>query len=116
MSAAADAVPIKLPKFLVTTLEPKSPQDGDKVVFTCFSEQNQSSELPLFLVDVKYEGKASVATEWKDQSTLGTETKPLPSDNTKIKSFVDAGEGDFSGRAVSQARGSELTVALTLTL
>ena len=115
MSTAADAVSIKLPKFLVTTLEPKS-QDGDKVVFTCFSEQNQSSELPLFLVDVKYEDKASVAAEWKDQPKLGTKTKPLPSDNTKIKSFVDAGEGDFSGRAVSQARGSELTVALTLTL
>ena len=42
------------------TLEPKQ-QDGDKVVFNRYSEQNQKSELPLFLVDVKYEDKASVA-------------------------------------------------------
>ena len=61
MSAATDAVSIKLPKFLVTTVEPKSPQDGDKVVFNRLSAQNQLGELPLFLVDVKYEDKASVA-------------------------------------------------------
>ena len=94
MSAATDAVSIKLPKFLVTTVEPKS-QDGDKVVFNRLSEQ--AGELPLFLVDVKYEDKASVAAEMKEQS--------VP-ECTKDKKFVDAGEGDFSGRAVSQARGA----------
>ena len=98
MSTATDAVSIKLPKFLVTTLEPKS-QDGDKVVFTCFSEQNQSGELPLFLVDVKYEDKASVAAELKHDGQEG-EGK-----GTMIKKFADAGEGNFSGTAVSQARG-----------
>ena len=78
------------------TLEPKQ-QDGDKVVFNRYSEQNQKSELPLFLVDVKYEDKASVAAERKEQSVPAC---------TKDKKFVDAGEGDFSGRAVSQARPS----------
>ena len=96
MSTTTDAVSIALPKFLVTTLEPKQ-HDGDKVVFTCLSEQNQKSELPLFLVDVKYEDKASVAAERKEQSVPAC---------TKDKKFVDAGEGDFSGRAVSQARPS----------
>ena len=85
---------IALPKFLVTTLEPKQ-QDGDKVVFNYLSEQNEKSELPLFLVDVKYEDKASVAAELKEQPVPGC---------TKDKKFVDAGEGDFSGRAVSQVR------------
>ena len=104
MSTAANAGSIKLPKFLVTTVEPKS-QDGDKVVYDFHSKQ--LGELPLFLVDVKYEDKASVAAEWKEQS--------VP-ECTKYKQFVDAGKGDFSGTAVSQARGSEFTVALTLTL
>ena len=94
MSTATDAVSIKLPKFLVTTLEPKS-QDGDKVVFDRYSKQ--LGELPLFLVDVKYEDKASVAAERKEQSVPAC---------TKDKKFVDAGKGDFSGRAVSQARPS----------
>ena len=62
LSAAAGDVSIALPKFLVTTLEPKQ-QDGDKVVFNYLSEQNEKSELPLFLVEVKYEDKASVAAE-----------------------------------------------------
>ena len=61
MSTATDAVSIKLPKFLVTTLEPKQPQDGNKVVFNRYSKQ--AGELPLFLVDVKYEDKASVAAD-----------------------------------------------------
>ena len=39
MSTATDAVSIKLPKFLVTTLEPKQ-QDGDKVVFNRYSKQD----------------------------------------------------------------------------
>ena len=94
MSTATDAVSIKLPKFLVTTLEPKS-QDGDKVVFDRYSKQ--IGELPLFLVDVKYEDKASVAAEWKHDGQEG-EGK-----GTMIKKFVDAGEGDFSGTAVTQA-------------
>ena len=89
MSAATDAVSIKLPKFLVTTLEPKS-QDGDKVVFDRYSKQ--IGELPLFLVDVKYEDKASVAAEWKHDGQEG-----------KGKKFVDAGKGNFSGTAVNQA-------------
>ena len=80
-------------------------QDGDKVVFNRYSKQ--TGEMPLFLVDVKYEDKASVAAEMKEQS--------VP-ECTKYKQFVDAGKGDFSGTAVSQARGSEFTVALTLTL
>ena len=92
---------IALPKFLVTTLEPKQ-QDGDKVVFNYLSEQNEKSELPLFLVEVKYEDKASVAAEWKHDGQEG-----------KGKKFVDAGKGNFSGTAVNQARGSEFTVALT---
>ena len=90
MSTAADAVSIKLPKFLVTTLEPKS-QDGDKVVFDRYSKQ--IGELPLFLVDVKYEDKASVAGKWVD-----------PSDPGKGKEWtLDKGEDKFSGTAVSQA-------------
>ena len=89
---------IALPKFLVTTLEPKQ-QDGDKVVFNYLSEQNEKSELPLFLVEVKYEDKASVAAELKEQPV----PEGLP-ECTKDKKFVDAGEGDFSGRAVSQVR------------
>ena len=97
MSTAADAVSIKLPKFLVTTVEPKS-QDGDKVVFDRYSKQ--TGELPLFLVDVKYEDKASVAAELKHDGQEG-EGK-----GTMIKKFADAGEGDFSGTAVSQARGA----------
>ena len=93
MSTAADAVSIKLPKFLVTTLEPKS-QDGDKVVFDRLSIQ--LDKLPLFLVDVKYEDKASVPGKWVE-----------PSDEGRGKEWtIDKGEGDFSGTAVSQAGGA----------
>ena len=109
MSTAANAGSIKLPKFLVTTVEPKS-QDGDKVVYNKHS--TQLDKLPLFLVDVKYEDKASVAAEWKQDTEKTKDTEGT----TKYKQFVDAGKGDFSGTAVSQARGSEFTVALTLTL
>ena len=105
MSTANDASPIKLPKFLVSTVEPKS-RDGDQVVFDRYSKQ--TGELPLFLVDVKYEDKATVAAEW-DQIVEKTEDH----DGTKIKRFVDEGKGDFSGTEVSQARGAHLlTVAL----
>ena len=94
MSTATDAASdIKLPKFLVTTVAPKS-QDGDKVVFDRYSKQ--TGELPLFLVDVKYEDKASVPGKWVE-----------PSDEGRGKEWtIDKGEGDFSGRAVSQARGA----------
>ena len=95
MSTAANAGSIKLPKFLVTTLEPKS-QDGDKVVFDRYSKQ--IGELPLFLVDVKYEDKATIAAEWKEDGNKEPE-------KIKIKKFADEGLGDFSGTAVSQARG-----------
>ena len=95
MSNATDAVSIKLPKFLVTTVEPKS-QDGDKVVYDFHSKQ--LGELPLFLVDVKYEDKPgkwvdSVPGKWVD-----------PSDEGRGKEWtMDEGEGNFSGTAVSQA-------------
>ena len=76
------------------TLEPKS-QDGDKVVFDRYSKQ--IGELPLFLVDVKYEDKATVAGEWAD-----------PNDPGKGKRSEGKGDekGDFSGTAVSQASPS----------
>ena len=90
MSTATDAVSIALPKFLVTTVEMKS-QDGDKVVFDRYSKQG--GELPMFLVDVKYEDKASVAAQLTPQDNT----------ETKIKTFADEGKGDFSGTAVSQA-------------
>merc|ERR1711935_1191041 len=74
-----------------------------KGVFNYLSEQNEKSELPLFLVEVKYEDKASVAAELKEQPV----PEGLP-ECTKDKKFVDAGEGDFSGRAVSQAEFTDL--------
>ena len=91
---STDAVSIKLPKFLVTTVVPKS-QDGDNVVFDRYSKQ--TGELPLFLVDVKYEDKATIAAEWKED---GNKEPKIT-----IKKFADEGLGDFSGTAVSQARG-----------
>ena len=90
MSTATDTVWIALPKFLVTTVKPKS-QVGDKVVFDRLSEQ--LGEMPLFLVDVKYEDEISVRGEWADSNDPGRGKKW-----TK-----DEGEGDFSGTAVSQA-------------
>ena len=85
---AAGDVSIALPKFLVTTV--KTEQVGDKVTYN--SSSIESSELPVFLVDVKYEGKASVAGQWKKTSDegIGKEWN------------MDNGEGDFSGTAVSQ--------------
>ena len=56
--------------------------------------------MPLFLVDVKYEDKASVVAELKHDGQEG-EGK-----GTMIKKFADEGEGNFSGTAVSQARGA----------
>ena len=82
----------------MTTVEPKS-QDGDKVVFDRYSEQ--LSEMPLFLVDVKYEDKASVPGKWVD-SVPGKWVDP--SDEGRGKEWtMDEGEGNFSGTAVSQA-------------
>ena len=73
------------------TLEPKS-QDGDKVVFDRYSKQ--IGELPLFLVDVKYEDNASVAGKWTQAER----------DEGKGKTWTeDKGLGEFSGRAISQA-------------
>ena len=104
MSTATDAEPIKLPKFLVTTVAPKS-QDGDKVVFDRYSKQ--TGELPLFLVDVKYEDKATIAAKWDQIVEATPEDKGTKyKDGTKVKRFVDEGKGDFSGTAVSQARGA----------
>ena len=93
---------IALPKFLVTTVKPQS-QDGDKVVFNHLSKQ--VGDLPVFLVNVKYKDKASVAGEpfidgKVDEKNSGTE----------IKKFADEGKGEFSGTLVSQA----LALALAL--
>ena len=90
LSTAAGSVPVALPKFMVTTVAPKS-QDGAKFVFDRYSKE--SSKLPVFLMDVKYEDKASVAGKWVD-----------PSDPGKGKEWtLDKGEDKFSGTAVSQA-------------
>jgi len=90
---------IALPKFLVTTVKPQS-QDGDKVVFNHLSKQ--VGDLPVFLVNVKYEDKASVAgkpfIDGKVDENSGTE----------IKKFADEGEGEFSGTLVSQAEFTAL--------
>ena len=93
---------IALPKFLVTTVKPQS-QDGDKVVFNHLSKQ--VGDLPVFLVNVKYEDKASVAgvpvIDGKvDEKNSGTE----------IKKFADEGEGEFSGTLVSQAQALALAL------
>ena len=106
MSTATDAASdIKLPKFLVTTVAPKS-QDGDKVVFDRYSKQ--TGELPLFLVDVKYEDKATIAAKWDQIVEATPEDKGTKYEDkgTEVKRFVDEGDGDFSGTAVSQARGA----------
>ena len=102
MSTATDAASdIKLPKFLVTTVAPKS-QDGDKVVFDRYSKQ--TGELPLFLVDVKYEDKATIAAKWDQIVEATPEDKGTKYEDkgTEVKRFVDEGDGDFSGTAVSQ--------------
>ena len=98
MSTATDAEPIKLPKFLVTTVAPKS-QDGDKFVFDRYSQS--VGEMPVFLVDVKYEGKATVAAEWVDTSDHG---------KGKISEGKGDELGDFSGTAVSQASPSPIAL------
>tara|TARA_B100000795_G_scaffold56339_1_gene37224 strand:- start:480 stop:1268 length:789 start_codon:yes stop_codon:yes gene_type:complete len=105
-STATDGVSIKLPKFLVTTVEPKS-QVGDKFVFNSKSAQN--SKLPVFLVDVKYEGKASVAGRcWAGR---------YPKGKGKKWTEDEYGLGEFSGTAVSQVEfTSSITLATALTL
>ena len=92
-------VSIALPKFLVTTVAPKS-QVGDKIVFDSKSPE-ASGELPVFLVDVKYEDNASVAGKW---------TQAEPRDEGKGKNWtVDKhGKGKFSGTAVSQVSSVSL--------
>ena len=89
LSTAAGDVSIALPKFLVTTV--KTEQVGDKVKYN--SSSLESSEHPVFLVDVKYEGKASVKGKWFDPDLPG-----------KGKTWTEDtyGLGEFSGRAVSQ--------------
>ena len=84
-------VSIALPKFLVTTVAPKS-HVGDKIVFDSKSPE-AVGELPVFLVDVKYEDNASVAGKWTQADDEG-----------KGKNWtVDKhGEGKFSGTKVSQ--------------
>ena len=90
LSTDPSAASIAFPKFLVTTVKPESNADG-KFVFDRYSQS--VGELPVFLVDVKYEGKATVAGEWADSNDPG-----------KGKKWnMDEGEGDFSGTAVSQA-------------
>ena len=95
---------IALPKFLVTTVKPQS-QDGDKVVFNHLSKQ--VGDLPVFLVNVKYEDKASVAGKPFIDGKVD-EIKKLT--GTEIKKFADDGKGEFSGTLVSQA----LALALAL--
>ena len=99
LSATAGDVSIALPKFLVTTVAPKS-QVGDKIVFDSKSPE-ASGELPVFLVDVKYEDNASVAGKW---------TQAEPRDEGKGKNWtVDKhGKGKFSGTAVSQVSSVSL--------
>ena len=80
---------IALPKFLVTTVAPKSNADG-KFVFN--SKSKESSESPAFLVDVKYEHMPSVPGEWTD-----------PKDQGKGKTWTEDKGEDFSGTVVDQA-------------
>jgi len=93
---------IALPKFLVTTVKPQS-QDGDKVVFNSLSKQ--VGDLPVFLVNVKYKDKASVAGKPFIDGKVD-EIKKLT--GTEIKKFADDGKGEFSGTLVSQAEFTAL--------
>ena len=105
LSTAAGDVTIALPKFLVTTV--KTEQVGDKVTYN--SSSIESSELPVFLVDVKYEGKASVAGRcWAGR---------YPKGKGKKWTEDEYGLGEFSGTAVSQVEfTSSITLATALTL
>ena len=91
LSTAPGAASIACPKFLVTTVAPKPQPNADgKFVFN--SKDKESSDLPVFLVDVKYEDKASIPAEWKDKDRTW-----------KGKTWTeDKGEGDFSGTVVTQ--------------
>ena len=74
--------PTKLPKFLVTTVAPNNPnykRDGAPYEFDYKSQQMTEYELPVFLLDVKYNGD-------------------LDKDN---------GDGTFSGTEVSQTKFTE---------
>ena len=94
---AAGDVSIALPKFLVTTV--KTEQVGDKVTFN--SSSLESSKHPVFLVDVKYENRASVPAEWVDPDHKG-----------KGKTWTkDKGLGEFSGTAVSQVEFTSSALA-----
>ena len=100
LSAAAGDVSIALPKFLVTTVAPKS-HVGDKIVFDSKSPEAVVGELPVFLVDVKYEDNAFVAGEWTQAER----------DEGKGKRWTvdEHGKGKFSGTAVSQAEFTSST-------
>ena len=108
LSTAPDSAPggssIALPKFLVTTVKPQS-QDGDNVVFDRYSKQ--VSDLPVFLVNVKYEDKASVASKPFIDGKVDKETE---NSGTEIKKFADEGKGEFSGTLVSQAQALALAL------
>ena len=101
LSATAGDVSIALPKFLVTTVAPKS-HVGDKIVFDSKSPEAVVGGLPVFLVDVKYEGNASVAGKWTQAER----------DEGKGKNWTVDGTGKFSGTAVSQANSLDLAIAL----
>ena len=92
LSTAPGAPSIACPKFLVTTVAPKSKPNADgKFVFN--SKDKESSDLPVFLVDVKYKDKASIPAEWTDKGK---------DKEWKGKTWTeDKGEGDFSGTVVT---------------
>ena len=101
LSATAGDVSIALPKFLVTTVAPKPQPNADgKFVFNS-KDKESTSNLPVFLVDVKYEDKG----EWKDAIPAEWEfiNKGIPDKGKGKKWTEDKGEGDFSGTVVTQA-------------
>ena len=105
-------MPIKMPKFLVTTVEPTS-QVGDTCVFNAKSSEAKYRYTKLFLKDMaSVEGKyvnindtklvflkdrASIEWKYVDINDEG-KTKKWNKDEGK-----DKGEGGFSGTVVSQA-------------
>ena len=101
LSTAPGAPSIACPKFLVTTVAPKSQPNADgKFVFNS-KDKESTSNLPVFLVDVKYEDKG----EWKDAIPAEWEfiNKGIPDKGKGKKWTEDKGEGDFSGTVVTQA-------------
>ena len=85
---------IKMPKFLVTTVEPTS-QVGDTFVFNAKSSEAKYRYTKLFLKDM-----ASVEGKYVDINDEG-KAKKWNKDEGK-----DKGEGGFSGTVVSQANHS----------